>query len=92
MPFEKWWIEEWGQPPFIPVSITAGLKGVVSSTGSMASRTASGSGTMKGTGAGVTSTGTVPTTTSSSGARRLGSCSGLLSGMLVVWVFGCVGL
>ncbi|KAH7378000.1 hypothetical protein BKA64DRAFT_714503 [Cadophora sp. MPI-SDFR-AT-0126] len=42
LPYKSWWIEQWYQPPFIPVSITAGAEKLIS--GASATTTAASSG------------------------------------------------
>jgi hypothetical protein len=94
-----WYISEWGAPPFVPVTITAGAEKTVVSASSTRTTVGGGGGsesitaapTGAGKEAGVSQTSSESSTSSTvkSGCERLRYLSAVgFSGLLMVWTAG----
>jgi len=99
LPYSSWYLSEWGRPPFIPVSITAGEEKAVASSpragtgdsGVSGTITAAPSGTVKV--AGASASGSIASITSaleSAGNRLQCLSAGIMSGLLMAWGAGNV--
>ncbi|PVH79824.1 hypothetical protein DL98DRAFT_630403 [Cadophora sp. DSE1049] len=75
LPYKSWWIEQWGQPPFIPVSITAGAEKLISGASATTTAARSGPTSIQTSGTGIITP--VPAGTQSSQASSASSSAAM---------------